>query len=191
MTQDPYDLATKDPITGLKNRFALETGIDELLLQARRDSELACLLMIDIEHFKQYVERFGSQQGNQALRSVALYLRNLENISEIDLVGRLDGRDRFVAFWTAKPEEESRLSKLAEMVQAELGELPILKYQEEPTLPDGYQRVSVNAALLFYYTDDEDVHAKAGKLIDRAGVAIDEMKQEGRSFSSAKILKLS
>jgi diguanylate cyclase (GGDEF)-like protein len=64
------ETASRDPLTGLLNRAAMERLLEEA--EARDPSERApyCLLMIDIDHFKQINDRHGHLLGDEALRAV-------------------------------------------------------------------------------------------------------------------------
>jgi diguanylate cyclase (GGDEF)-like protein/PAS domain S-box-containing protein len=59
-------LATTDGLTGLANRRAF----DQFLRSHEGENHVA-LLMVDIDHFKQYNDRFGHLQGDACLRTVA------------------------------------------------------------------------------------------------------------------------
>ncbi len=59
-------LATTDGLTGLANRRAFDQFLRNL-----EDDENTALLMIDIDHFKQYNDRFGHLRGDECLRTVA------------------------------------------------------------------------------------------------------------------------
>jgi diguanylate cyclase (GGDEF)-like protein/PAS domain S-box-containing protein len=59
-------LATTDGLTGLANRRAFDQ-----FLRNHEGAQNAALLMIDIDHFKQYNDHFGHLRGDQCLRAVA------------------------------------------------------------------------------------------------------------------------
>jgi len=68
------DLAIKDSLTGLYlRRHLLERMGEEISRGLRRDKELS-FLMIDLDHFKAYNDRFGHVAGDIVLRTVALIL---------------------------------------------------------------------------------------------------------------------
>ncbi len=68
------ELSITDPLTGLFNRRHFNTIIPEELNRARRDSKTVGLLVIDIDHFKQYNDTFGHQAGDDVIQKVALVL---------------------------------------------------------------------------------------------------------------------
>ena len=68
------ELATEDGLTGIANRRALETGLQR---EWRRCLDLRApitLLMIDVDHFKQYNDRHGHLAGDGVLKHVARQL---------------------------------------------------------------------------------------------------------------------
>ena len=67
--------AFTDGLTGLYNRRAFDVHIRHELARSRRSGSGVCLLMIDIDHFKLFNDRYGHQSGDQCLRQVASALR--------------------------------------------------------------------------------------------------------------------
>ena len=65
------EVATHDGLTGLLNRAALEEQARSLWQHAQSARLPASLLLIDIDHFKAYNDRYGHQQGDRRLREVA------------------------------------------------------------------------------------------------------------------------
>ena len=60
----------RDGLTGLHNRTYFREGLEGLLSQARKGRRL-CLLMIDLDHFKQINDRHGHLVGDECLRWAA------------------------------------------------------------------------------------------------------------------------
>ena len=65
------EMATRDGLTGLKNRGAFDEYLPRMWQQAMRDHRSLALLLIDVDHFKAYNDRYGHQAGDRALRRVA------------------------------------------------------------------------------------------------------------------------
>ncbi|WP_038054099.1 diguanylate cyclase [Thioalkalivibrio sp. ALJ1] len=82
--------ARVDGLTGLANRRELDAVL-ERECRSRREVRLA-LLMIDIDHFKPYNDRFGHQRGDECLRRVAEVLRSAAH-RPTDLVARYGGEE--------------------------------------------------------------------------------------------------
>ncbi|MCB9637727.1 MAG: GGDEF domain-containing protein [Myxococcales bacterium] len=87
-------LAECDALTGLLNRHVFEEKAREAFQQADAKKEALSLLMIDVDHFKQYNDRYGHLVGDALLRSLGKLLRGF--FGEDALVGRFGG-DEIVA----------------------------------------------------------------------------------------------
>lgn len=69
--------AVTDALTGLSNRRAFDTALRrEWGRAARQDSELS-LIMIDIDYFKAFNDRYGHAAGDDALRRVAAAIQSV------------------------------------------------------------------------------------------------------------------
>ena len=64
------DLAQTDPLTGLLNRRGVQDRLQETLMRTKQPCDVA-FLMIDIDLFKSYNDRFGHDQGDLCLQKVA------------------------------------------------------------------------------------------------------------------------
>ncbi len=77
--------AETDELTGLPNRRALNAVL------SRATTERACLIIFDIDHFKQVNDTLGHAAGDQALRHVARVVR--ETIRGRDFPARIGGEE--------------------------------------------------------------------------------------------------
>lgn len=84
-------LARTDSLTGLANRrYFMELAEHELVRAVRYGSSLS-VLMIDIDHFKQFNDNYGHQTGDLVLQQFgALCIRVLR---ENDVIGRIGGEE--------------------------------------------------------------------------------------------------
>jgi diguanylate cyclase (GGDEF)-like protein len=83
--------ARTDALTGLTNRGHLTAQLDVLLADARGIGFPVCVLMIDIDHFKDLNDTFGHRAGDVALRHVAYRLSS--SLRQGDLLGRWGGEE--------------------------------------------------------------------------------------------------
>lgn len=83
--------ATKDPLTGLLNRQSLDTEFARLIHRAQEDSQPASVLMMDIDHFKAFNDRFGHDAGDLVLKSVATRIH--QTVRTSDLAFRFGGEE--------------------------------------------------------------------------------------------------
>ncbi|MCO6057065.1 diguanylate cyclase [Pseudomonas sp. MOB-449] len=68
-------LMNSDGLTGLSNRRHFDEYLDMEWRRALREQSELSLLMIDVDHFKGYNDRFGHVAGDEALRRVAEAIR--------------------------------------------------------------------------------------------------------------------
>lgn len=69
--RDAIQQALSDPLTGLGNRGALEQAIDHQWQMAQRYEQHFCVLMLDIDHFKNINDSYGHAVGDSVLQAVA------------------------------------------------------------------------------------------------------------------------
>ena len=65
------NLADSDALTGLANRRLFEERLVREYERARRSGASFALIMADVDHFKQYNDRYGHPAGDECLRQVA------------------------------------------------------------------------------------------------------------------------
>ena len=80
-----------DPLTGVSNRRAFDIRFEEEFLRAKRYKASCSLIMIDIDHFKQYNDTFGHAAGDEALKVVAALLK--ADVRIHDTVARYGGEE--------------------------------------------------------------------------------------------------
>ena len=81
--------AMTDALTELNNRHWLEDMFRRRMARCQRDGEPVCLIMLDIDHFKSYNDRYGHLAGDRVLCHVAQVLRT--HVRPNDLVARYGG----------------------------------------------------------------------------------------------------
>ena len=65
-----------DPLTGLYNRFGYERLAEELFFKIRGRGDRVHVLFIDIDDMKGINDRYGHEQGDEAIKTVARVMRN-------------------------------------------------------------------------------------------------------------------
>ncbi len=85
-------LEIKDSLTGIYNRFFIESRLQEEISRAIAYQRPCAFIIFDIDNFKNYTEKFGTVSAESALKKIAVLLR--DSISEVDRVGRT-GDDEF------------------------------------------------------------------------------------------------
>jgi diguanylate cyclase (GGDEF)-like protein/PAS domain S-box-containing protein len=82
-------LADHDPLTGLRNRRLFEHDLKLQVARSQRYGEMAALMVVDLDAFKQINDLYGHKVGDDTLRAVAKSLTR--RLRETDLVARLGG----------------------------------------------------------------------------------------------------
>ncbi|MCX7924217.1 MAG: diguanylate cyclase [Fimbriimonadales bacterium] len=83
--------AVTDGLTGLKNHRAFQESLNNLVQMADRHQQPLSLIMLDIDHFKEFNDRFGHPAGDELLRQVAEVLR--QSARAYDVAARYGGEE--------------------------------------------------------------------------------------------------
>jgi diguanylate cyclase len=83
--------ARTDPLTGLANRRALNQELERRMAQFQRQQRPFSLLLIDMDHFKQFNDNHGHQAGDEMLCMMARALR--DTVRDTDLAARYGGEE--------------------------------------------------------------------------------------------------
>lgn len=83
--------STTDFLTGVLNRRAFVSGAERELTGARRKKQSLCLLMADIDHFKQVNDTYGHPAGDLVIKHFAAVCE--ANLRTGDSVGRMGGEE--------------------------------------------------------------------------------------------------
>jgi diguanylate cyclase (GGDEF)-like protein len=85
-------LAEHDALTGAKNRRVFDEHLERLWHQAIDDGRPLAILLIDVDHFKSFNDRYGHQAGDVALQRVAGAVKS-EISRPLDVVARYGGEE--------------------------------------------------------------------------------------------------
>ena len=166
----------QDPLTGIANRRRFDEMLGVEFRRAERLQEELSMLMIDIDHFKAFNDRFGHSVGDECLRAVARVLdRTLRRPG--DLVGRYGGEE-FAVLLPGTSFEGVRL--VAERIRAAVGEITL---PGRAALGSGVT-VSVGAATIGPPIGSIGPAA----LVEHADAALYQAKSDGRNCVHAAFL---
>lgn len=84
-----------DALTGMHNRSHIQEHLSLLWERARRDGDHLSLLLVDIDHFKKFNERYGNPAGDACLQKVARVLQDGQRRTG-DTVARYGGEEFMV-----------------------------------------------------------------------------------------------
>jgi diguanylate cyclase len=85
------DEALKDSLTRMNNRRGFRKNLKDIISKTRTDGSSLCLIIADIDHFKQFNDTHGHLVGDNVLRIVAATIK--ESIKGKDLAARVGGEE--------------------------------------------------------------------------------------------------
>lgn len=158
-------LAHTDLLTGLSNRLHLTEQLEGLMANAKRHDYNLCVLMIDIDNFKQLNDSYGHQAGDQALRNVAHRLSS--SLREGDLLARWGGEEFLAVLpYTSLAEGLAVAERLCHLVAG----VPI-------AIGSASEVVAVQTSVGVAQDGDDDLDS----LVNRADLGLYEAKAAGRN----------
>lgn len=164
--------AATDPLTGLLNRKGLERAIEHAISGYQSGAPPVCLLMIDIDHFKNINDRYGHLLGDKVLRLVAATLR--QSIKGRDTAARYGGEE----FSILLPDTPLRGAKtLAEQIRVAIATGRILRMDNRQ--PIGQVTVSIGVST-------HRCGEMPAQLLQRADEALYQSKNSGRNRVTVK-----
>ncbi|MGH7226447.1 MAG: GGDEF domain-containing protein, partial [Gemmataceae bacterium] len=83
--------AQRDFLTGVYNRRTFDTLAREQVAAAPSHAAPLCLMMLDIDHFKRFNDRFGHLLGDEVIKIVAYTLK--ETLKGRDIIARFGGEE--------------------------------------------------------------------------------------------------
>jgi len=84
-------LASLDMLTGILNRRAIMAALPKEINRIERLSQVLCIGMCDIDHFKKINDTYGHLVGDEVLKEVTQ--RMIQSLREYDLIGRYGGEE--------------------------------------------------------------------------------------------------
>jgi diguanylate cyclase (GGDEF)-like protein len=163
------ELVARDGLTGIQNRRMFDQHIEGVWRQAVAEHVRIAVLLIDIDCFKDYNDRYGHQAGDECLRAVAVSLSQCARQPQ-DFVARYGGEEFAVVLYRANREY---MAEVTTRVQRSLAELNI---PHEASRVASRLTVSIGAALA-----QPTENRKADGLIQLADEALYSAKEQGRN----------
>ncbi|KQT45629.1 hypothetical protein ASG52_15925 [Methylobacterium sp. Leaf456] len=161
-------LATTDALTGLSNRRRFDEVLARECRRAARVGKPLSLLMLDADHFKSFNDRYGHQQGDEALRLIARAMQTALHVQS-DTAYRIGGEE----FAVVLPDTEQAG---AETVANRLRQAVLEQRMLHAGNPHGLVTISCGVAAQSIGTSDN-----AAALIAAADKALYEAKSKGRN----------
>ncbi len=98
-----------DGLTGLFNQTYFKAFLEKLCVQRHLDKSSCAVLLLDLDHFKQYNDRCGHLRGDKALRQVAKII--LHCIRKGDVAARYGGEEFAVLLSQVTREQAYRVAE--------------------------------------------------------------------------------
>jgi len=163
--QQVQELSIVDGLTEVLSRRYFMERLQEEIERAKKFKHFLSFLMIDLDYFKEYNDRYGHLVGDAILKEVSRIIK--ENLRQIDLVGRYAG-DEFAVVLT----DTDKIGALfaAERIRQSVAGKIIRAYNED-------LRVTISIGVSEFPDDADNIQ----KLIDNADVALYQAKEIGRN----------
>ncbi len=163
------EVAMHDGLTGLLNRAALEDQAKNLWQHAQGARLPVSVLLIDIDHFKAYNDRYGHQAGDRCLKEVASAISSAARRRPLDMVARYGGEEIIAILVGGDRSEAAAAAARVLKAVADLG----IAHAGSATRP--YLTVSIGVA-----TVDPGGHYSHDHAVRRADIALYLSKGRGR-----------
>jgi diguanylate cyclase (GGDEF)-like protein len=173
LRQQAVELRSKsytDGLTGIPNRRRFSEHAIEVLRLAKRNNSTLSLVMIDIDFFKQFNDRYGHQSGDQCLSDVANALAQVPK-RPLDMVARWGGEE-FIAILPDTPEDGAQ--KIADDMRTAVQNLNIA---HALSLASEHVSVSLGVATYTSLKNGPDLE----EIIKTADLALYDAKKSGRN----------
>ena len=157
--------STKDPLTGLYNRRYLQEMLEREIRRAIRAEQALGILMLDLDHFKNFSDTYGHEAGDAVLREAASFL--VRSVRAEDFVCRYGGEEFVVVLPTADLRAaEARAQRIC------------CKLRELLVMHNGSSLGCITASIGVAALPDHGTHEK--DLLEAADAALYRAKREGR-----------
>ena len=155
------------PMTGILNRRGFEKKIESLLSQQTGDGRSHCLVMLDIDHFKQVNDTHGHLMGDRVIQALGEILRT--SVTNVNHTAARYGGEEFALLLPQTSLDQS--IELAEAVRSRTKAMKIRNRATQEVL----LTVTISGGVTAMKPDDD-----AASLISRADAALYAAKNAGR-----------
>ncbi len=161
----------RDFLTGVYNRKALDEYLEAMIEKSHDEGETLSILMVDIDHFKQFNDTHGHAVGDEVIKTVAKSLKH--NVKGRDFVARYGGEEFVIILAGTLLDDAITVAQNIRSFVAKRS----LKHKEQ----EDYGRVSVSIGVSHLKPTDT-----AELLLKRADEAMYQAKKMGRNAVCAE-----
>ncbi|MFA5005138.1 MAG: GGDEF domain-containing protein [Candidatus Omnitrophota bacterium] len=163
--QKVQELTITDSLTQVYNRrYFLERFHEELERSHKNNLKLS-FLMLDVDNFKKYNDRYGHLVGDAILRQVAKAIR--DTVRQIDFIGRYGGEE--ISIVLAETDRQ-QASFVAERIRRAISDSRFLVYDENLSVT-----ISIGISIFPEHS------LKVPQLIEKADQALYQAKETGKN----------
>ncbi|TRX00518.1 GGDEF domain-containing protein [Candidatus Methylobacter oryzae] len=161
------ETAKTDALTGLLNRRAFDQKLNEFVETHQHNALDLCLLILDIDHFKQVNDTFGHQMGDNVLRYTANLMKH--HINEQHYAARYGGEEMAIIM----PDTQINTAlEVAENIRTSLSQYPLKLKGSKKSI--GTVTISIGVSCF-------KINDTVESLIERADRAMYRAKENGRN----------
>ena len=162
--------ATLDALTGFYNRHQLEERIKQEVSGAKRQNRRLCVIMTDIDYFKNVNDTYGHAAGDLVLKTVSNVIKH--QLRDYDIAGRYGGEEFAIILPFTKIEEAQmvaqRLRRAVENTKIDISKINA----------DAEKNINVTISLgVSEYTNNDNEKT----LLQKADKALYKAKENGRN----------
>jgi diguanylate cyclase (GGDEF)-like protein len=162
-------LSKKDGLTGIFNKRHFNETISSFWYYAMRNQEPLSVLMVDVDHFKEYNDLYGHLAGDEALKIISgLLEKNVKRSS--DLVARFGG-DEFVVLLSNTDSDGA--FQVADTIMATIYDAKII---HEGSPLSQHLTLSIGCATMI-----PQANSTPSQLIEKSDLSLFKAKKSGRN----------
>jgi diguanylate cyclase (GGDEF)-like protein len=164
-----YEYSVRDVKTGLFNHGFFMTRLSEEIVRTQRSGDIASLMVMDVDKFKNFNDSYGHLAGDRVLESLAHTIK--QTVRAGDIPSRFGGEE----FTILLPNTSRQTAwVVAERLRNAIASM---KVPWEPPLP----QVTISIGVVSF---DKSTNATAEEIIHRADEALYQSKENGRNRTS-------
>ena len=164
--EESFDLSTKDGLTGVFNRRYFDIHIKQMTEKAKTSGQKLCLMMLDMDHFKDVNDTYGHPAGDAVLQTLTNTLKSSFRVT--DLIARYGGEEFMVLLGNITLEQGTAI---AEKTRASIEAIDFV-------IPDYSQPLKKTTSIgIVEFQPSES----AQDFINRVDKALYEAKETGRN----------
>lgn len=168
VNQELQRLSTTDGLTGIANRRLFDESLDREWRRCRRLKKPLSVILLDVDFFKKYNDKYGHQTGDECLRLVAKEVSRTASRPG-DMAARYGGEE-FVLILAETDQEVARW--VADRIRQNLSALKI------PHDGSDHKHVTISCGVVSVVPGEE---LSAEKLLRSADIALYMAKEQGRN----------